>query len=108
MAKGAMPGVDVGTDLLTAKEKGEQACKEVISNRLAQERSMKFFDTLPQLKLKSFDTSKGKKVLETGKEIILKADKNLFSMMTVISQRINLDERSSVTSIKPHSMVTRI
>ena len=102
-----MPWVDVVTDLLTAKEKGEHVCKEFISNRLEQECITMFFDTLPQLKLKSFDTSKGKKVLEKGK-VILKADKNLFSMMTVISQSRNLDERSSGASIRPYSIATCI
>ena len=51
---------------------------------------MKFFDTLSQIKLTSFGTSKPKKVLAKGKEIIL-ADKNLFGMMTVISQTRNHD-----------------
>ena len=91
ISTGAMPDVAVVTDLLSAKEKRKQACREFISNRLAQERSMKFFDTLPQMKLKSFGTSKPKKVIAKGKEIILKADKNLFSMMTIISQSRDLD-----------------
>ena len=86
ISTGATPGVDVETDLLNAKEMGKQAHKEFTSNRLASERNMKFFDTLPQIKLKSFSTSKPKKVLA-------KADKNLFGMMTVISQSRNLDTK---------------
>ena len=91
ISTGATPVVDVVTDLLNAQEMGKQAHKEFISNRLASERNLKFFDTLPQINLKSFSTSKPKKVLAKGKEIILKADKNLFGMMTVITQSRNLD-----------------
>ena len=83
ISTGATPGVDVVTDLLNAKEMGKQAHKEFILNRLASERNMKFFDTLPQIKLKSFGTSTPNKVLAKGKE-----DKN-----TVISQSRNIDTK---------------
>ena len=41
--------------------------------------------------MKSFSTLKSKKIVAKDKEIMLKADKNLFRMMTVISQTRNLD-----------------
>ena len=52
---------------------------------------MKFFDILPKIKFKSFITLKSKKIVAKDKEIMLKGDKNLFGMMTVISQSRNLD-----------------
>ena len=41
--------------------------------------------------MKSFSTLKSKKIVAKDKEIMLKADKSLFRMMTVISQTRNLD-----------------
>ena len=79
------------TDILTAKEKGDQAFVDFLSKRLSGDRTMKFFDILPKIKLKSFSTLKSKKTVAKDKEIMLKADKNLFGMMTVISQSRNLD-----------------
>ena len=52
---------------------------------------MKFLDILPKIKLKSFSILKSKKIVAKDKEIMLKVDKNLFGMMTAISQSRNLD-----------------
>ena len=86
-----MPTGAVAGDDVVAEEKGKQAYSDFISNRLAQGRTIKFFDTLPKMKMKSFSTPKPKKIAANGKEIMMKADRNLFGMMTVISQSRNLD-----------------
>lgn len=52
---------------------------------------MKFFDILAKVKLKSISTLKSKKIVVKNKETMLKADQNIFGMMTVISLSRNLD-----------------
>ena len=110
ISTGAVAGddVDVVADILSAKEKGKQAYSDFISNRLAQGRTIKFFDTLPKMKMKSFSTPKPKKIAANGKEIMMKADKNLIGMMTVISQSRNLDMKEVLSSTRGHPMVACI
>ena len=79
------------TNILTAKENGDQAFVDFLTKSLSGDRTMKFFDILPKIKLKSFSTLKSKKTVAKEKEIMLKAGKNLFGMMTVLSQSRNLD-----------------
>ena len=59
--------------------------------RLSGDRTIKFADILPNIKLKSFSTLKTKKIVAKHKEIMLKTDKNFFGMMTVISQSKNIE-----------------
>ena len=91
MSTGAIVEPELISDVLNAREKGKEACEQFISERLSSSRSKKFFDSLPRIKLKSFDTASRKKVKATNKEVMLKADKNLFCMMMLISQNQNLD-----------------
>ena len=79
------------TNILTAKENGDQAFVDFLTKRLSGDRTMTFFDILPKIKLKSFSTLKSKKTVAKEKETMLKAGKNLFGMMTVLSQSRNLD-----------------
>ena len=81
----------VVTDILTAKEKGYQAFVDFLTKSISGDRTMKFFDILPKINLKSFIALKPKKIVAKDKEIMLKANKNLFGMMTAISQSRNLD-----------------
>ena len=74
------------SNILTAKEKGDQVFVDFLTKQLSGDRTMKFFDILPKIKLKSFSKLKSKKIVAKDKEIMLKADKNLFRMMIVISQ----------------------
>ena len=91
LSTGTSPEKDVVTDILTAKEKRDQAFADFLTARLSGDRTMKFFYILSKIKLKSFSTLKSKKIVAKDKVIMLKADKNLFGMMTVISQSRNLD-----------------
>ena len=50
---------------LTAKEKGDQVYVDFLTKRLAGDQTMKFFNTLPKIKLKSFNT-KSKKIFAKG------------------------------------------
>ena len=100
LSTGASPEKDVVTDILTAKEKGDQAFAHFLTKRPSGEGTMKFFDISPRIKLKSFSTLKSKKIVAKDKEIMLKADKNLFGMMTVISQSRNLDMKE----VLPHPL----
>ena len=86
---------DLNMPRITKDEKDVKSLREMFEGIWLNpfDRSMKFFDTLPQMKLKSFGISKPKKVITKGKEIIFKADKNLFSMMTIISQSRDLDTK---------------
>ena len=79
------------TDILAAKENGDQAFVDFLTKRVSGDKTMKFFYILPKIKLKLFSTLKSKKIVTKDKEIMLKADKNLFGMITVISQNRNLD-----------------
>ena len=90
LSSGASPEKDVVTNTLTAKEKGDQAFVDFLTKILSADRTMKFFDILPKTKLKFSSTLKSKKIVVKDQEIMLKADKNLFGMMTVISQSRNL------------------
>ena len=86
LSTGASPEKDVVTNILTAREKGYQAFVDFLTKRLSGDRTMKFFYILPKIKLKSFSTLTLKKTVTKDTEIMLKADKNLFRMMTVISE----------------------
>ena len=86
LSTGASPEKDVVTNILTAREKGYQAFVDFLTKRLSGDRTMKFFYILPKIKLKSFSTLTLEKTVTKDKEIMLKAYKNLFRMMTVISE----------------------
>ena len=91
MSTGAIVEPELISDVLNAREKGKETCEQFISERLSSSRSKKFFDSLPRIKLKSFDTASRKKVKSTNKEVMLKANKNLLCMMTLISQNEDVD-----------------
>ena len=91
LSTGAIPEDGLTSDVLSARVKGEEACSHFISERLSSSRSAKFFDKLPRIKLKSFRNVNTKRVKASDKEVVLRADKNLFSMMTLISQNRELD-----------------
>ena len=83
ISTGVIPSDEASADMCDAKGKGESACQQFITERL-EERSISY--TIPNLKLKSFKKKSVKTKTSTGKEIILKADKNLFYIMTIAAQ----------------------
>ena len=83
-------------DLLAAEAVGEKAYETFRVERLkSQTAKTKFHDTIPKAKLQTF-TDLNKKVQvksKTSKEIILKADRNLFAQMILIAENRKLQMR---------------
>ena len=82
------------SSLLNAEEIGREAWESFRQERLGTDRKAKFYDTLRRVSVKSFPSHKQVKVTTKDKEVTLKADKDLFSMMTLISQNRTLDMQS--------------
>ena len=99
IATGAVPDPSAVCDILSANQKGKILYTNFISERLGKERIAKFFDKIPQAKLKTFGKPKAKVHSVGGKEIVLKADKNLFAMMTIISQNRDLDMKEVLSHL---------
>lgn len=86
---------DVAKDLLEAKKKGTEAY-DLFKHERLENSNVSFFEKITKLKLKTF-ADVGKKVtVNKGKstEIILKADRNLFSQMILVAEnrQLNLAE----------------
>ena len=83
-------------DLLAVKAVSEKAYEIFREERLeSQPAKTKFHDTIPKAKLQTF-TNLNKKVpvnRKTAKEIILKADRNLFTQMILIAENRKLQMR---------------
>ena len=92
ISTGVVPSDEAIADMCEARDKGQSAYQQFVAERL-EGRSKCFFSTISTLKLKSFQTNKVKTKTSTGKEIILKADKNLFSVMTIVAQSRRLGMR---------------
>ena len=81
-------------DILNAYAIGERQHAKLKEERLeASPPIVKFHDRIPKQNLKTVsDINKKKKVVRvSGKEIILRADKNLFGNMLIIAQGMKLD-----------------
>ena len=77
--------------LLTAKKKGTKALTTFVEDRLLST-SKCFCDTLSKLKLGNFSNVKKSPLLsKEGKTVILRADRNLFARLLVISQSRKVD-----------------
>lgn len=84
---------ELSSDLLDAYAKGETKMDVFITERI-QTNHVDFYAPLTQLKLKTFTSeirSKGVKV--SGREMQLKADRNLFARLLVIAQSRSLNLR---------------
>ena len=71
LSTGVSPEKDVVTDILTAKEKGDQAFVDFLTERLSGDKTMKLLDILSKIKLKSFSILKPKKIVAKDKETML-------------------------------------
>ena len=95
------------SDLCNAQKTGKEAHDKFVRIRLLKYHDTHFFGTLPHIKLRSFEI-KGKKsaVSKSGKEVILRADRNLFNIMAVVAQTQQLDMKIFFDSFTwPHIMV---
>ena len=80
-------------DLLGAKEKGSKALVSFVTDRL-QTNNVGFYETLSKLKLGTFrDVQKKASVRAGGRNLILRADRNLFARLLVIGQSRQMDLR---------------
>lgn len=88
--------VDVKTDLLAAKQKGEEHLLDFITNRLFV-REPDIFSKIQMLKMKTFSSmTKKVKVHSKGAEVTLKNNRNLFARMLLLAQSRNVDMKEVV------------
>ena len=84
----------IAKDLMEAKQLGEKAYKSFRVERLESDPPVKkIHDPLTRMNLKTFSSlnKKTKANCNTPKEVILKADRNLFAHMIIIAQSRKLD-----------------
>ena len=93
IATGTQAPDDVTNDLLNAKKTGEQAYKEFKRDRLEKDYpdAVNFHAKLKKQGLKTFANICTNKVRFKGKDVIIKANRNLFARMIVIAQSRELD-----------------
>lgn len=91
ISSGTVAAEEIKEDLLAAPEKGETAVKEFMYQRLLSP-SVDIFAPIKAQKLEMFsDQAKTKKKSAAGKEVILCADKKLFSRLLIIGQSRKID-----------------
>ena len=90
LATAAMPPMEIAHDLMNASKVGEEAFEAFRTRRL-ENNTVDFFATLKKQKLKTFSDVYTKKVTCKGKEIVLKADRNLFGHIIVVAQTRKLE-----------------
>ena len=95
LATGTLAPIAIANDLLHAHTVGEEAYQKFKTSRLEKDQSdaVDFYAKMKKQKLKTFSNIATKKVKCKGKDIILKADRNLFGHMIVIAQGLKLDMR---------------
>ena len=86
---------DVRRDLLQAQSIGEEEYQKFKRERLASTPpKVKFHDPLKLKKLKTFSSlTKQKKIKTTGRAVILKAERTLFTRMIIMGQSRKIDVR---------------
>ena len=89
---GAAASADVAHDLQSAQKKGEEAHQKFQESQL--QRGQNFFERLPRLNLKTFDSAKRCKMKVNHKEVILKSDNRLFAHMILVasSRKLSMKE----------------
>ena len=97
ISSGYVASESMKQDLLLAKEKGTTALTAFIEERLVKT-STGFFRTLPKLKLGSFcDAQKKTSVAAGDRNVIIRADRNLFARLLVIGQSRQMDLKDLLT-----------
>ena len=91
ISSGVCANSDVSRDLLQAKEIGKKSADAFVSERLSEDQKRDFYDPISRMKLKTFANMKRSvKVATKNKLVVVKADRNLFSRIALISQSRNL------------------
>ena len=89
LSTGTMASADVAKDLLGVHQVGEQAYPMFKKKRLEEAPpTMKFYDKMTKQNLKTFSNVNAKKAngRGTAKEVVLKAEINLFGNMILVAQ----------------------
>ena len=87
----------VQEDLLHAREKGQSAFTSFVQERLI-DKSKDYFDPMKKLMLGTFSEAKKKtRVRAAGRDVIIKADRNLFARLLVIAKSRQIDMREVLT-----------
>ena len=79
-------------DLLEALDKGKNAMESFVKSRINKS-DISFHDPIPKMKLSTFASLSVSKVKIGGKEVILKADRDLFARLVIAAQTKNIDLR---------------
>ena len=96
LATAAMPPMEIAHDLMNASKVGEEAFEAFRTRRL-ETNTIDFFATMKKQKLKTFIDVYTKKVTCKGKEIVLKADRNLFGHIIVVAQTRKLEMKKVIS-----------
>ncbi|KAK1885936.1 G polyprotein [Dissostichus eleginoides] len=93
LSSGRVATGEITKDLLVASEKGENAVKEFMDQRLLS-KTVDIFAPIISQKLKTLsDQKKPPKKSAAGKEVILRADKKLFSRLLILGQSRKIEMR---------------
>ena len=92
LASGMAAPKKLEEDLLVAYDKGEEAMTAFIKKRLTTN-EVPFYDPIPKLKLATFDSVTLAPVKIGGREVMLKADRDLFARLLVVAQTRDMDLR---------------
>ena len=97
LATAAMPPTEIAHDLMNASTVGEEAFEAFRTRRL-DNNTVDFFATMKKQKLKTFGDVYTNKVTCKGKEIVLKADRNLFGHIIIVVAQTRKLEMKKVLS----------
>ncbi|KAG1692625.1 hypothetical protein GQR58_007262 [Nymphon striatum] len=111
ISSGKLATPDITEDLLHAHESGKKAYDAFKTERLEQELpARKFHDPMKTLNLKTFSNLSVKKMKTTahGKELVLKADRNLFAHMLLVTQNRKLKMEDVLSHLLGHELQNNV
>ncbi|KAK3731326.1 hypothetical protein QZH41_001754 [Actinostola sp. cb2023] len=92
LASGLTAPKKVEDDLLMAHEKGKESMETFMRKRLMTT-EVPFYDPIPKLKLANFASATLSSVKISGRDVMLKADRDLFARLLVVAQTRDMDLR---------------
>ena len=102
LATAVEASLEVKADLLGAYDKGIKSYDTFIEERFIN-KTKKFDDKIPKMKLKTFDDMNKKAVKVGDKVVEMKVDRNLFAKMAIIAQSRKLPMREVMSlELGPH------
>ena len=92
LASGKTAPKNIECDLLTAYDRGNEAMEIFVQRRLVKA-EVPFYDRIPKMRLSTFASLSLSTVKICGKEVVLKADRDLFARLIVTAQTREIDLR---------------